>query len=99
MAKELDKVVAAFRYRPLDAGPYTYIWVDALTQKVREGGRVVNVAVVIATGRQRRGAARDRSALDVATTEDGAGWTAFLRGLVARGLGASSWWSPTPTAA
>jgi len=35
--------------RPLDSGPYRYVWVDALTQKVREAGRVVNVSVVIAT--------------------------------------------------
>ena len=42
--------VTAFRNRPLDAGPYTYVWLDALTQKVREGGRIVNVAVVVATG-------------------------------------------------
>ncbi len=33
-----------FRTRPLDGGPYTYVWLDALTQKVREGGRIVNVA-------------------------------------------------------
>jgi len=42
MAKSLDERVDAFRNRPLDAGPYTYVWVDALTMKVREGGRVVN---------------------------------------------------------
>ena len=46
----LDETVTAFRNRPLDAGPYTYVWVDALTQKVREGGQIVNVAVVVATG-------------------------------------------------
>jgi hypothetical protein len=50
LAKSLDETVCAFRNRPLDAGPYTYIWVDALTQKVSEGGRIVNVAVVVATG-------------------------------------------------
>ena len=50
LARSLDEVVTAFRDRPLDAGPYTYVWVDALTQKVREGGRIVNVAVVLATG-------------------------------------------------
>jgi transposase-like protein len=50
MAKELDGAVEAFRSRPLDAGPYTYLWLDALTQKVREGGRIVNIAVVVATG-------------------------------------------------
>ncbi len=49
ICSELDSVVEAFRTRPLDAGPYPYLWLDALTQKVREGGRVVNVAVVVAT--------------------------------------------------
>ena len=85
MAKELDAMVEAFRSRPLDAGPYTYIWLDALTQKVREGGRVVNVAVVVATGVNNEGL-RESLGFDVITTEDGAGWTAFLRNLVARGL-------------
>ena len=99
LAKSLDEAVAAFRNRPLDAGPYTYIWVDALTQKVREGGRIVNVAVVIATGVNADGH-REILGLDLITTEDGAGWTAFLRGLVARGLSAAwPWWSPTPTGA
>jgi putative transposase len=85
LARELDAVVEAFRNRPLDAGPYTYLWLDALTQKVREGGRIVNVAVVIATAVNANGN-REVLGFDVVTTEDGAGWTAFLRGLVARGL-------------
>ena len=85
LAKSLDEAVAAFRNRPLDSGPYTYVWVDALTQKVREGGRIVNVAVVIATGVNAEGH-REILGLDLITTEDGAGWTAFFRGLVARGL-------------
>ena len=85
MAKELDATVEAFRSRPLEAGPYTYIWLDAVTQKVREGGRVVNVAVVAATGVNNEGH-RESLGFDVITTEDGAGWTAFLRSLVARGL-------------
>ncbi len=85
MAGELDEVVAEFRNRPLDAGPYTYVWMDALTQKVREGGRIVNVAVVTATAVNAEGH-REILGLDVITTEDGAGWLAFLRGLVARGL-------------
>ena len=85
LAKTLDQKVEAFRNRPLDAGPYSYMWVDALTQKVREGGRVVNVSVVIATAVNANGN-REVLGLDVVTTEDGAGWTAFLRGLVARGL-------------
>ena len=86
MAKELDSLVEAFRSRPLEAGPYTYLWLDAMTQKVREGGRVVNVAVVVATGVNSEGR-RESLGFDVITTEDGAGWTAFLRSLVARGLG------------
>jgi transposase-like protein len=85
MAKELDVEVAAFRNRPLDGGPYTYVSMDALTQKVREGGRIVNVAVVIAVGVNADGH-REVLGFDVITTEDGAGWLAFLRGLVARGL-------------
>ena len=85
MAKELDSAVEAFRTRPLDGGPYTYLWVDALTQKVREGGRITNVACVIATGVNVAGN-REILGLDLHTSEDGAGWTAFLRGLVARGL-------------
>jgi putative transposase len=85
MAAELDDQVAAFRNRPLDAGPYSYVFLDALTQRVREGGRIVNVACVIAVGVNADGH-REVLGLDVITTEDGAGWTAFLRGLVARGL-------------
>jgi putative transposase len=85
MAKELDSEVAAFRSRPLDGGPYTYLSLDAMTQKVRESGRIVNVAVVIAVGVNAEGH-REVLGFDVITTEDGAGWLAFLRGLVARGL-------------
>jgi len=85
MAKSLDAMVEAFRSRPLDAGPYTYVWVDALVQRVREDGRVQNVAVVCATGVNAQGH-REVLGVDVITAEDGAGWTAFLRGLVARGL-------------
>jgi len=89
MAAELDGMVTEFRNRPLDAGPYTYVWMDALTQKVREGGRIINVAVVIAVGVNRDGH-REILGLDVITTEDGAGCLAFLRGHVARGLAGPS---------
>jgi transposase-like protein len=85
MASHLDEQVSAFRQRPLDAGPYTFVWVDALTVKVREAGRVVNVHALIATGVNADGH-REILGLDVASAEDGAGWLAFLRGLVARGL-------------
>ena len=86
MAAELDAKVAEFRERPLDAGPYRYLWIDALTQKVREGGRVVNVSAVIATAVNAEGR-REIAGFDIVTTEDTAAWTAFLRSLVARGLG------------
>ena len=85
LAKNLDEKVAEFRNRPLDAGPYTYVWLDALFHKVREGGRVVSVATVVATGVNADGH-REILGVDVFSAEDGAGWTAFLRGLVARGL-------------
>jgi putative transposase len=85
MAAHLDAQVSAFRERPLDAGPYTFVWVDALTVKVREAGRVVNVHALVATGVNADGH-REILGLDVASAEDGAGWLAFLRGLVARGL-------------
>ena len=74
-----------FRSRPLDAGPYTFCWIDALTQKVREGGRTVNVHCLIATGVNAAGY-REVLGVDVTSSEDGAGWLAFLRSLVARGL-------------
>lgn len=85
MARHLDEQVTAFRNRPLDAGPYAFIWVDALTQKVREGGRIINVHALIAVGVNADGH-REILGLDVATAEDGAGWLAFLRSLIARGL-------------
>jgi putative transposase len=85
MATELDEMVEGFRSRRLDAGPYTFCWIDALTQKVREGGRTVNVHALIATGVNSDGH-REILGIDVASSEDGAGWLAFLRGLVARGL-------------
>jgi putative transposase len=85
MAAELDELVEGFRSRPLDRGPYTFVWIDALTQKVREGGRTVNVHCLIATGVNADGH-REALGVDVTSSEDGAGWLAFLRGLVARGL-------------
>jgi transposase-like protein len=85
MAQELDPMVASFRNRPLDPAGYPYLWVDALTQRVREDGRIVNVCAVIATGVTADGK-REILGVDVVSAEDGAAWTAFLRGLVARGL-------------
>jgi transposase-like protein len=85
MAADLDGHVADFRGRPLDAGPYTFVAADALTMKVREGGRVRNVAVMVATGVNADGH-REVLGVQVATGETGAGWLGFFRDLVARGL-------------
>ena len=85
MAKELDEHVASFRNRPLDAGPYTFVAADALVLKVREGGRVVNVHALLATGVNADGH-REILGLQVTSAEDGAGWLAFFRDLSARGL-------------
>jgi hypothetical protein len=85
MAKTLDEAVAAFRDRPLDAGPYRLVWMDALTQKVREGGRVQIVHALIAVGVNADGQ-REVLGVEVAGAEDGPGWLTLLRSLVARGL-------------
>lgn len=85
MAAELDTLVAQFRNRSLDSGPYRYLWIDALTQRVREGGRVVNVSAVVATAVNANGT-REIIGFDVVTVESTEAWREFLRGLVARGL-------------
>lgn len=85
MAQDLDQQVAAFRTRPLDAGPYSFLAADALVLKVREGGRVVGVHALIATGVNADGH-RELLGLQVSSAEDGAGWLAFFRDLTARGL-------------
>ena len=85
MAKDLDAQVADFRHRPLDQGPYTFVAADALVLKVREGGRVVNVHALVATGVNADGH-REILGLQVTSAEDGAGWLGFFRDLTARGL-------------
>ena len=85
ICRDLDQVVETFLGRPLDGGPYSYVWLDALTQKVREGGRIVNVSVVVATGVNAQGQ-REVLGMDVGASEDGAFWLSFLRSLNARGL-------------
>jgi len=84
LASSLDEVVAAYRSRPLP-GTYPYLSLDALVVKAREGGRIASVACVHAVGVSADGR-RESLGMDLITSEDGAGWTAFLRGLVARGL-------------
>ena len=86
MAADLDEQVEAFRHRPLgEAGPFTFVAADALTMKVREGGRVVNAVAMVATGVNADGR-REVLGLRVATTETGAAWNEFFADLVARGL-------------
>ncbi len=86
MAKELDEHVEEFRTRRLEeAGPFTFVAADALVLKVREGGRVVPVHVLVATGVNADGH-REILGVQVTTSEDGAGWLAFWRDLTARGL-------------
>ena len=86
MATELDEQVEAFRHRPLGvAGPFTFVAADALSMKVREGGRVVNAVVLLATGVNADGH-REVLGLRVATSETGAAWNEFFADLVARGL-------------
>jgi putative transposase len=85
MAADLDAVVEAFRTRPLAQGPYTFVAADALVLKVREGGRVVNVHALLATGVNADGH-KEVLGLQVTSSEDGAGWLAFFRDLTARGL-------------
>ncbi|ANP27178.1 hypothetical protein DAD186_06260 [Dermabacter vaginalis] len=86
MAAELDEHVAEFRHRPLgDAGPFTFVTADALTMKVREGGRVVNAVVMLATGVNADGH-REVLGMRIATSETGPAWNEFFADLVARGL-------------
>jgi putative transposase len=80
----LDEQVDAFRNRPLE-GRYPYLWLDAKVEKVRDGGRVVRKALVLAYGVHESGY-REVIALDVGEAETEAFWRSFLRGLVERGL-------------
>lgn len=90
LCQELDAVVAQFRSRQLE-GAYPYVWLDATFVKVRVQDRVVSMAARsgsdgIAIGVRESGE-REVLGFDVGPSEDGAFWLAFVRGLVARGLG------------
>ena len=84
ICKELDGQVTAFRTRPLDC-EYPYLMLDATFEKVRENGRVISMAVLIATGVKATGE-REVVGVDVGPAEDLEFWKAFLRQLVSRGL-------------
>ncbi|HEY9722315.1 MAG TPA: IS256 family transposase, partial [Oscillatoriaceae cyanobacterium] len=84
VCQALDEEVAAFRERPLESS-YPYLWLDATYLKVREDGRVVSRAVVVAYGVNSDGF-REVLGLEVGLSESESFWTEFLRSLVRRGL-------------
>jgi putative transposase len=81
---EIDKRVNAFLNRPIE-GEWRYVWIDATYVRVRQGGRIVNVAVIIATGANTEGR-REVLGLAVGPSEAEPFWKAFLRSLADRGL-------------
>ena len=83
LCQTLDQEVERFRTRAL-LGHYPYLWLDATYVKVRQQGRVVSMAVVVATGVTSRGE-REVLGLAVGPSEDGAFWQQFLRGLAGPG--------------
>jgi putative transposase len=84
LCRALDEQVELFRQRPLE-GAYPYLWLDAKQVKVRDHGRVVSKAVVVAYAVHESGV-REVIGLDVGEVESGAFWTEILRSLRKRGL-------------
>lgn len=84
LCASLDEQVQAFRERRLDAD-FPYVWMDARYEHVRDGGRVVSMAVVGAYGLRADGV-REVLGFDVGMSEDLVLWREFLQGLVGRGL-------------
>ena len=82
----LDAEVEAFRQRPLGDEPYPYLWLDATYVKVREGGRVVSMAALVATAVAQSGERRILGLELAAGNDEGSAWPAFIRSLVERGL-------------
>jgi putative transposase len=84
LCKDIDERVTGFLQRPL-AGEWPYLWLDATYLKVREGGRVVSVAVIVAVAVTTEGR-REIVGLHIGPSEAEIFWTDFLRDLVKRGL-------------
>jgi putative transposase len=82
----LDTEVEAFRSRSLADERYPYLWLDATYVKVREGGRVVSMAALVATGVAATGERRVLGLELAPGNDEGSAWPAFIRGLVERGL-------------
>ncbi len=84
LCEEIDDKVKAFLDRPLE-GDWPYLWIDATYLKVRQAGRIVSVAAIIAVGVNACGR-REVLGLDIGASEAETFWTAFLRKLARRGL-------------
>ena len=84
LCEELDEKVHAFLDRPIE-GDWPYLWIDATYVKVRQNGRIVSVAVIIAVGVNSDGR-REVLGMDIGPSEAEPFWTAFLRKLARRGL-------------
>lgn len=84
MCEEIDERVDAFLSRPIE-GEWPYLWIDATYLKVRQGGRIVSVAVTIAVGVNTDGR-REVLGMSIGPSEAETFWTDFLRELVRRGL-------------
>src|SRR5215203_5479644 len=84
LCKEIDERVNAFLDRPLE-GEWPYLWLDATYLRVREGGRIVSVAAIIAVAVDAEGR-REIVGLHLGPSEAETFWSTFLKGLVKRGL-------------
>lgn len=84
LCEEIDGRVKAFLDRPIE-GDWPYLWVDATYVKVRQAGRIVSVAVIVAVGVNADGR-REVLGMDIGPSEAETFWTAFLRQLARRGL-------------
>jgi transposase-like protein len=84
LCKEIDERVNAFLDRPLE-GEWPYLWLDATYLKVRDGGRIVSVAAIIAVAVDTEGR-REIVGLHLGPSEAETFWATFLRDLVKRGL-------------
>ncbi|MFO1035882.1 MAG: IS256 family transposase [Geminicoccaceae bacterium] len=84
LCEEIDDKVRTFLDRPID-GDWPYLWLDATYVKVRQNGRVVSVAVIVAVGVNSDGR-REVLGMDIGPSEAETFWTAFLRKLARRGL-------------
>jgi len=84
LCEDIDQRVKAFLDRPLE-GDWPYLWIDATYVKVRQAGRIVSVAVIVAVGVNADGR-REVLGMDIGPSEAETFWTAFLRKLARRGL-------------